>query len=128
MRKLLRLEIPLFLFLLAALPASGTFVYQSPPKPRKPLDQNLVKRGKGIFEKTNDQGLSCSSCHAKKSKYKFRRRKLSKIINGLQVNIEKCSVATDRMGLSQTIASTDETLQALKLYIAKHWKVLDYLR
>ena len=128
MRKLSRLKIMLFLFGLSMLPASGTFVYQSPPKPRQILDQNVVELGKGIFEKTNDKGLSCSSCHAKKSEYKFRRRKLSKIINDLQGNIKKCSVASDRMSLSQTITATDESLEALKLYIAQQWKVLDYIR
>lgn len=128
MRKLLSLTTMLFLFGLSRVPASGTFFYQSPPKPRQILEQGVVELGKSIFEKTNDKGLSCSSCHAKKSEYKFRRRKLSKIINDLQGNIKKCSVASDRMGFSQTITATDESLEALKLYIAQKWKLLDYLR
>lgn len=108
--------------------SSGTFFYQAPPKLNRNIDLDTVLRGQSLFTKTVSNGKSCASCHAKKAQFKFRRRKLSQIINNLHDEIEKCSTSVDRMALNSSVVSNEIEIKSIQLFIADQWKILDYLK
>ncbi len=113
---------------LSLVKASGTFVFPPTPKINHVVDSALLSRGQNLFKKVFNSKLSCYNCHGKQSKFKFRRRKLSKVINKLASQVEKCSTMTDRLGLSESVAVDPRDLEAMQIYMAKQWKLLDYLR
>lgn len=108
--------------------ASGTFVFPPTPKINVVVDSEVLLRGEMLFKKVFSNGLSCNSCHGKQSKLKFRRRKLRKVINKLAGQIKKCSIKSDRMGLSESVGVDPRDLKSIQIYMAKQWKLLDYLR
>ena len=108
--------------------SSGTFVFPPPPKINLVVDSEVLLRGETLFKKVFSDDLSCHSCHGKQSKLKFRRRKLRKVINKLAGQIKKCSTQSDRMGLSESVGVDPRDLESIQIYMAKQWKLLDYLR
>lgn len=108
--------------------ASGTFVFPPTPKINVIVDSEILLRGETLFKKVFSNDLSCNSCHSKKSRLKFRRRNLRKVINKLAEPIKKCSTKSDRMGLSDSVVIDPKDLESIQIYMAKQWKLLDYLR
>ena len=108
--------------------ASGTFVFPPTPKIRRVVDSTALKRGDELFKKVFNNNLSCHSCHSKQSEFKFRRRKLRKVINKLAEQVKKCSISQDRLALSESIGIDPIKLESIQLYLAKQWKLTDYLK
>jgi cytochrome c peroxidase len=105
---------------------SGTFFAPPPPEPSINITQEDVKQGKNLFEKKFSSGRSCASCHSFSGDKRFKRRKLARIINRLQSQLDKCITKEDRLGLSKTL--TPKQKHYLRMYLAQRMRLHDYLR
>lgn len=108
--------------------ASGTIVIPPPPKPKVVLDAAKIAKGESLFKKANDAGVSCSTCHVKGAKKAFRRRKLARKLKGISKNIKKCSLTDGRMGEHFYNGLNKEDIVAIQQFLAKKYRLEDYLR
>ncbi|MCO4782764.1 MAG: hypothetical protein KC646_10615 [Candidatus Cloacimonetes bacterium] len=108
--------------------ASGTIVIPPPPKPKVVLDQAKIDQGKSLFFKTNEAGVSCSTCHIKGAKKAFRRRKLARKLKKISKNVKKCGLTEGRMGEHFYNQLNKEDIVAIQQFLAKKYRLEDYLR
>ena len=107
---------------------SGTFTYPPPPKVDIEVDEAKVAAGQELFNKIHDTGNSCKGCHAKGKKKRFKRRKLSRVINKLLPQVNKCYTSADRIAAAGELDAESTEFQNLRIFIAKKYRLLEYLK
>ena len=125
-----RIAILFYLFLFNySLTASGTFIYPpDPPKKTVMVKESTFQMGKRLFERVFRTGNSCSTCHSKSADQKFRRRSLHRTINKFLPWLNKCVLDGKRIGGDQAYSGESLEYQSLRLYLAREYRLLEYLK
>ncbi len=120
------LRIILSFIFLGSVYASGTFFRPPPPPRTQNLDPQDLKKGEEIYRKQVGS-QSCAGCHHEGQKQAFRRRSLSRAFRKFGETIRDCQLDAGRMGLQVAYVETPEDLQAIKTYLAKEYRLEEYL-